>query len=182
MQKHILPTKDVEFGQPQESILLVTKNPYMWIEGFIYTNEIETMGNPADDPKREMWNEDILKEFNILDEEMDTFKLEPLAKMYKVFNKTWMFSKFVKEPVFHVKYEDFLFLEKAEKVIGNLSYTLKSNLKLPNKPVRWSPNFTEDDFNYYKNEIPTHLSSEDIAKINNIIGKDFIESLGYKVR
>lgn len=181
MHKHILIDREVRFGQPQDSVLFITKNPYIWIEGFIHRNEIATMGNPVDDEKWDMWNPEIIKAFDILDKETESFKLGSLARLYKVFNQIWLSREFVKEPVFQLKYEDFLCLNKAKKAIESLSYKLKGNLKLPDKPVRWSPNFTEEDFTYYIKETPTHLSGGEISSINRIIGEDFIKSLGYKV-
>jgi len=162
-----------------EGFLVVVKNPYMWSESIGFRDEgnrlnVDFYGNHTATYK--------LKEKTEVSFGNNGYNLINILSLFKDFYTDWCRNK----DVFLVKYEDFLGEDISKKQIDNvINYfnegQAKSNLKLPSKPVNHSPDFTLDDFNYYKKEQPELLNPSDIDTVNSVLGSEFIESLGYKI-
>jgi len=183
--KHTLPKSTFRLPIPHKEILLITKNPYIWIESLVKRNEIvDIMG--MDEKSQYIWT-NFIEDYFIYEEHptdinklTDKLSIEGLCALYRDFNEAWLSNKYSDIPVKQIKYEDFIDKKKCKIKLKELSYGLKENLKFPSKPVNWSENFTTDDLEYFKNEKTLHLSPKEINTINDVIGKELVESLGYE--
>lgn len=176
--KHDFPSDKIhDFPIVQNRIVAITKNPYMWVEGIVKGDDVRDMG--TDEHESEIWSTKIKEKYGLFNDRNEV-SLKGLCRLYKDFYEEWVNNE-LKLPFNLVKYEDFLTEKKAIDCVNSLNLTLKSNLKLPSKPVRWSPKFTIKQFEYGKKEVPEHLSLEQIKDINSILGKGFIAKLGYRV-
>ena len=161
---------------PQELFLIVTKNPYMWVESICFRDEglyLAKTVNTEKDDSNECANRTLGDK---------GYNLKRILDIYREYYLNWIYKK----DTIVCKYESFLHMNSFNSEMDRLEKTTgtkgnKSNFKLPSKPVAHSPNFTVKDFNYYRNESPKLLSKSDIEDINEILGKGFIDKLGYKV-
>lgn len=185
--RHTLPRNNFRLPVPHKEILLITKNPYIWVESLVKRNEIvDIMG--MDEKSPYIWN-NFIEDYFIYEEHptdknklTDKLSIQGLCELYKDFNEVWLSNKYSDIPVKQIKYEDFIDNKKCKLKFNELNYRLKGNLKFPSKPVKWSENFTIDDLEYFKNEKILHLSSKEINTINEVIGKELITKLGYEYR
>jgi hypothetical protein len=182
VSKHFLPKRIEVFETTkiqQDDFIIIVKNPYMWVESVCWNTEM------SKETQKELWFGDF-EDYKVQhNADLNGYNLNNLVNMYKDFYKKWFeFSK--DNNIQTVKYEDFLYKDKAEEVCRNIVSEIghgqvKSNFKLHHKPIRFSMGFTKEDFEYYKNEKPTKISKVHIDTINKILGSDFIEELGYEV-
>jgi hypothetical protein len=183
ISKHFFPQKLGLFklvSKKQDAFIIITKNPYMWVESICFNNEMDK------ETQKELWLIDGFEEYKVKDDaDLEEYNLFNIVTLYKDFYTQWL--NIAKERGIQiVKYEDFLYEDKAKevckKVVHEIGYgQVKSNFKLHDKPIRFSKNFTKEDFEYYKNENPTKISKGSIDTITSILGADFIEELGYEV-
>lgn len=181
--RHNLPRSSFRLPVLHKEILLVTKNPYIWIESLVKRNEIADIMGLGEYPH--IWS-DFTEDYYIYEEHpddenklTDKLSIEGLAELYRDFNEVWLSNEHTDIPVKQIKYEDFISEVKCKDKLDELEYELKGDLKFLDKPVNYSPNFTLDDLAYFKNEKPTHLSNKEINTINRIIGDDLLKRLDY---
>lgn len=145
--RHTLPRDSFRLPIPHKEILLITKNPYIWIESLVKRNEIvDIMG--VDEKNQYIWN-NFIEDYFIYEEHptdknklTDKLSIKGLCELYRDFNDVWLSNKHSDIPVKQIKYEDFIDQNKCKLKLNELCYRLKGNLKFPSKPVKWSENFT----------------------------------------
>jgi len=136
-------------------IYCVIKNPYTWIESICFRNCVDIIEkNP-----HLYNNKDYLGPFKI--------NLIEACKLYKTFYSSW-----IKYGVKLIHYEDLLNESYLKELLN------KEKVIIPQK-VNFSHNFKYDYIEYYKNYQLFHLNDNHINVINEILGNDFLEIIGY---
>mgnify|MGYP001580107656 CR=1 FL=1 len=183
MSKHCFP-EHIDYLKkakiPQEDFILVVKNPYMWVESVAFNDRMSSE-----------FRESLWWGFEKYDLEVNPnignlrYNLTSLTRLYKDFYTKWMEYLDNNSDIQLVKYEDFLDESKAEESSKNIISkigcgSVLNDFNLHYGNVRYSKGFEKKDFNYNKKEAPEKLSSNNIKKITSLLGKDFIQSLGYE--
>ena len=163
----------------QDGFIVVVKNPYMWVESICFRDVYSFLNSKAYGDHTGTYKLKEETEIKVGDKRYNIFNI---LKLYKEYYQEWSKHK----DVLFIQYESFLeeneALVECDKVINYMGDgRVKSNFKLPSKPVKNSPNFTQKDFDYYKSQIPKKLTEEHISIINSVLGKDFIKKLGYRI-
>jgi len=148
-----------------DGFLLISKNPYSWLESIIYRNKIDL---------------DITYNEKYKFFEYGVFRIDKLCNLYKDFYKNW-----INNDAYLIKYEDLLI--NKEKVLiefankFNLTFKLKEIQELDEK-VDASREFKISLIKKYINVELSHLSNEQIVLINDSLGKDFFNIIGYEMK
>jgi hypothetical protein len=187
--KHIFPAELKKFLDPEADIkphnyIFLVRDPYMWVDSVCWNKETDK------DFVKEMFDFGGFREYNVYDEPTigeTPHNLDNLLRLYKKYHSEWLEYIKSNDDFYMMKYEDYLFEDKAytstNKLVKYFGYgQVNSNFKLHDKPVRYSRSFTKEMFKYQQNQEPKNLSHEHIDKINSILGKGLIESLGYAYR
>jgi len=179
--KHCIWVPDkFEQGYPT---VLVYKNPYLWVESMVYRkgcaqgNWQKTYGDLYFE--NHFWRTD--------EHDNGSVYIDQLLRVYKVWFDNWIpYYKNNKDTTVLIKFEDLLphdnripiFNECAEK-FGWDRFEL-SDLNWANHVGSSAP-FTQAKKEYYPNGVPEQIGPNIINLVNQIIGRDLIEELGYKV-
>jgi hypothetical protein len=191
--KHVEPCVLTKFDKApikQDYFFLITKNPYMWMESVALIHEMGKKGEVTDIQKTIFENNAYYENYNLFEDGDfgdNNYNFENLAGLYKGYYESFLEKTKDDDRVIIIKYEDFLHEGKGELVLENLAeltgrdeFRSDGILRQPNKPVRYSDDFTRKDFEYYKNESAELLTDIQKSQITNIIGKELIEKLGYE--
>ena len=184
---------------PQDIMLGVVRNPYMWIESIVHKGwQFNTQPHPqlekmTWEPQAWLmcgatWSMDIFHEEEYLVPGMNPNlkrNLYALVTFLKLFYEKWE-EKGNMEMI--VRYEDFLFPEKAIETTKKIieKFEIEGEIKdednfiLPRKLIPFSPNWTPPQLKYNKKQIPMRLRDDEIRYINKHLS-DFIIKCGYDV-
>ena len=148
-----------------DGFLLISKNPYSWLESIIYRTQIDLVAT---------YN----MKYNIFQD--GVFRIDNLCKLYKDFYTNW-----INNDTYFIKYEDLLI--NKEKVLiefvnkFNLTFKFKEIQEISQK-VDASHQFKYSFIKKYINVELDHLNSENIYLINDSLGKDFFNLIGYEMK
>lgn len=159
--KHRLDVPDI--AKDHINIVLY-KNPYKWIES-LYRN-------PEDFFEKQT-------KFHCLNED-GSYNLTAIAKTYKHFIETWVFSDVSS---LNIRYEDLL--ENKSQVLTSISNLFNVHATIDNiiEPgtVLNSKKFTEDKKEYYlKDNDLKFLTKKELAEVNETLDSDFMTKLNYE--
>lgn len=190
--KHAIEFPDhFEKGSPT---VLVYKNPYTWAESMAFRKGSGnggwgfTYGHEADEfmyPQPNHWN-------TISVPGQGTTNIGQIMYTYQHWFNTWLpYAKEYPDSTVIVRYEDFLVPEKREKIFEEMcdkfgwDRSKIETMSVPNH-VGSSQPMTQERIDYYVKGHPTDerlfaLNGRYIKSIRDILGAEFIESLGYEV-
>lgn len=147
-----------------DGFVLIIKNPYSWIESIVYRTHIDLV---------ETYNE----RYNVFEDGL--FRIDNLSKLYKELYENWLNKAYL------IKYEDLLLNKK--KVL--IDFANEFNLKLKHEKIEnisekvaASHQFNDSFIKKYINVELSHLSIEQICLINETIGEDFFNKIGYELK
>lgn len=155
-----------------DGIILVIKNPYSWIESIVYRNHIDII-------------ESFNNKFSIIEDlsgkiyrNTIKFNITNLARLYKSFYMNWLnYDSYL------IRYEDLLSNKEFQLNKFSKAFGLNVNNRIIDiENVDESSDFKRDRIDKYINEELSHLGSDDIFKINNELGQDFFDIIGYKMK
>jgi hypothetical protein len=158
-------SKDLIEKYKIDGFLLISKNPYSWLESIIYRNKIDL---------------DITYNEKFKFFEDGVFRIDNLCKLYKDFYTNW-----INNDTYFIKYEDLLI--NKEKVLiefvnkFNLTFKFKEIQEI-NQKVDASHQFKDSFIKKYINVELSHLQNEEIKLINEILGEDFFNKIGYEMK
>jgi hypothetical protein len=187
--KHIFPDELKMFLDPDADIkphnyIFLVRDPYMWVDSVCWNKETNK------EFVKEMFDFGSFSKYNVYDEPTigDTpHNLDNLLRLYKEYHNAWLEHIEGNDDFYMMNYEGYLFEDKAHTDTNKLVKYLgcgqvNSNFKLHDTPVRFSKLFNDEILEYQQHQEPKNLSQEHIDKINSILGKSLIESLGYAYR
>ena len=157
--------------------LIIHKNPYTWVESIALRNTVDWLKTQNTYPAKEIEDDRYVigssPPMNIIN----------LAKTYKHFHETWL-----KDEYLVISYENLLIEEKRNEALRSIQERYDFS-RPKNKPweipqrgsVSQSRDYNTQREEYYIQGKPETLNHLQIAKINFILGKDLISSMGYEV-
>jgi len=173
-------------------VILVYKNPYTWAESMACRNG---MGNGG---WNSSWGHEHLNLYpqpkpgwnNISVPKMGTCNIGQIMYVYQHWFNTWLeYHKQNPETSVLIKYEELLVDESRQRIFNDIAdkfnWPRVDNIIMANHAGSSQP-MTEERTQYYLNGRPTHdmffqHGNRYIQSINDILGKDFIASLGYEI-
>lgn len=179
--KTTFPTIIDEFSKdkryPQDGYILIHRNPYMWVERFLY-NDSDTDA----DFEGNIFGNNFLDFKLCLKEKVfgeSIYNLDELLRLYKNFYTEWMNTSV---SLYVCKYEDLLPVNRSslEGISNWSSSQVKDEISMPNT-VKYSSKFNSERLDYNIAQKPTRLNGKTIDKINNVLGVNLINSLGYEI-
>ena len=179
--KHFIDPPDGWNGQ--HPTILIYKNPYTWVESICLRNSVDWIKTQRKYPALEGPVDLKLGPKNI--------NVEALAKTYKHWHDKWILHP---KPganydnVVIIKYEDLLRDGSRNKILEEIQTKFKLQRKRPNQwiipprgKVSQSRDYNQDRESYYLDMKPEKLQKQHIDCINNIVGIELIQELGYNI-
>ena len=178
-----------EAGSPA---ILVYKNPYTWAESMAVRNGI---GNGAWNSTWGHENKNLYPQpkpgwNNITNPGMGTVNVGQIMYVYQHWFNTWLeYNKQNPSTTVLIKYEDLLVQESRQQIFDDIAdkfgWERKDVSNIPNH-VGSSQPMSEERIQYYLEGKPTHEKffthgRRYIQSINDILGTEFIASLGYEI-
>jgi hypothetical protein len=172
-----------ELWEGQHATFLIYKNPYTWVESICFRNTVDWIKTQRTYPALEGPAINKLGPKGI--------SVEQLAKTYKHWHESW-----IEKPkptanynnVVVIRYEDLLREGKRNEVLENIQTKFNAQRKNPNQwnipqkgKVSQSRDYDKEREEYYLSMKPTKLEARHINAINEIVGTDRIQRLGYEV-
>jgi hypothetical protein len=155
---------------------IIYKNPYTWVESICIRNTVDWLKTQKTYPV-EQGPEDLRLGPN-------NINVESLAKTYKHFHDTWLWSTLDKSSTQVFKYESLLVDNSREQALNQVSQLLpvrKANhwINPQRGKISQSKDYNEDREQYYLSMQAQQLTHRHIDAINDVLGND-IERMGYE--
>jgi hypothetical protein len=157
--------------------IVIYKNPYTWVESIAFRNSVDWVRTQVTYPAKEPCDDELKVG-------EDGLNVTNLAKTYNHFYTTWLLNTPGSNTAF-IKYEDLLVPSSRLKIFENVqtNFALQrkgSNLVFPEKgAVSQSKDYTNSREDYYRKQMPEHLTKVQIDEISRILDDRIFEKTGY---
>ena len=162
---------------------IIHKNPYTWVESMCFRNRVDWIKTQKTYPANELHTADILN--------VEGANIVNLARTWKHFHNTWLFSEETKSPKrLVIRYEDLLNDNSRRVILSTIAQMTKWGHKKTSDndwhnpkmgKVSQSPDFDEKRLAYYQKQYPEKLTKLQIGAITQEIKPQMIRQMGYKV-
>lgn len=170
--KHSLEVPE-EIKQTQETVLLIYKNPYTWIESVVFRESADMLICFHDYGLQDSTDAEALAGH-------DSVNLRRLAALYTLHAERWL--RLADKPnVLLLQYEQIITAQGREALL--------SKLPISHAQVTWSvpepgslfmsEGFQDSMISYYLDQKPVRLSQQQLAIVNASIPDSVFEKLGY---
>lgn len=163
---------------------LIYKNPYTWVESICFRNTVDWIKTQRKYPAQQGPDELKLGPKSI--------NVDALARTYRHWHDKWLNDpdkpELLNQNVFVIKYEDLLNESKRNDILNRIQAKFNPHRNNPNAwniptygKVSQSSDYSRERENYYKEAKPEKLEQKHIDCINELVGVDLIQKLGYEI-
>lgn len=162
---------------------IIHKNPYTWVESMCFRNRMDWIETQKTYPADELHLVDMLN--------VEGANIINLAKTWKHFHNTWLFSEKTKGPKrLVIRYEDLLNDNSRSAILSTIAHMTEwsctkpaggdwHNIEAGKAPQ--SPDFDKKRLAYYQKQYPEKLNEFQINAITQEIEPHMIQQIGYEV-
>lgn len=160
--------------------IVIYKNPYTWVESIAFRNTVDWLKTQTKYPAKAPTTPELTIGPSNLN-------LTNIIKTYRDFYQNWLGREDM-SMYYVIKYEDLLNQNIRDVIMEEIcqkfwwTKTKKGPWAYPSRgSVSQSKDYSLDREQYYVAGKPEKLTEEHIKEINQILGEDFIRSMGYSI-
>ena len=163
--KHLLKVPE---KLENHKVFCIFKNPYTWLESIIFRDPADILVTAKE--------YDLTNSGYIIGH--DSVNLYELCRLYNNYVLNWSNSQ-----AELVRYEDLLDEQKLQQFLNSLPFCRKTSTYQIPEPgsLFMSEGFSKTSYSYYLDGLPKRFNETELSIINNIINKDELKKLGYKL-
>lgn len=146
----------------------IFKHPYTWLESIIFRDPADLLVTAQ--------QYDLTNSGYMIGH--DSVNLHELCRLYNDYISEWL-----KAPAELVRYEDLLDEQKLQQFLSSLPFNRKTSVWQIPEPgsLFMSEGFSKSSYSYYLEGLPKRFNQTELSIINNIINKNELRKLGYKI-